>query len=478
MSKYLKNLMRLIEISDGNANGTMVVNKDGIVEYFWPGNRLSAMHIAGFTSDVVGKHVLDIYPELKEEESTVMQTLRTGKTIVGKEQTLRSKNYTVTLVTTTYPISENDTVEGAVDVARVLEIRRNGVTEGGSSLYSLDDIVTDNVKMKRMKEKVKDIAKNDSPVLIYGETGTGKELVAQSLHTESLRKNKPFFSQNCAAIPDNLLESIFFGTEKGSFTGAESRKGIFEAADGGTLFLDEINSMPPAMQAKLLKALEEKKIRRVGGKDDIRFDVRIICATNQRPEHLIETGIMREDLYYRISVVRIDIPPLRERPDDILLLSDYFIAYYNHKMMKNIQGLNHMVEQLFQSWSWPGNVRELKNTIESAFNIEKSSALTLESVQELLRKAGDENGAMKHNVQEKTAVDTTQFPNEPLSKAWLINAMEEESIDLEDVMKKCEASIISEVLGRETKLKDAANRLSMSPQKLQYRMEKLNLKKK
>lgn len=468
----MKNLMKIIEVSDGNASGTMVVNKDGIVEYYWPGYRMSGIEAPGFSREVVGKHVLDLYPELTEENSTVMETLRTGKTIVGQKQVLTWKGYTMTLVTTSYPIIEQDRVEGAVDVARILELKKDGVAEQiGEPLYSSADIVTANDDMKALKATIQNVAKGESPVLIYGETGTGKELVAQSLHTESRRAGKPFFSQNCAAIPENLLESIFFGTEKGSFTGAEFKKGIFEMADGGTLFLDEINSMAPAMQAKLLKALEEQKIRRIGGKQDFHFNVRIVCAANEDPELLVKSGALRADLYYRISVVKLVIPPLRERPEDIMLLTEHFIDYYNRKMGRNIRGLNQMARQLFASWSWPGNVRELKNTIESAFNMEQSESITLDSVQELLRKVSGQNGkGARSGSEEQMAV--------PIPAAWLSGQIGEGKIDLKRLLEECETYVISEVLKKEKTLKDAAQRLCISPQKLQYRLEKLGLREK
>lgn len=487
----MKNLMKLIEISDENTNGMMVVNKEGIVEYYWPGSRLSDAEIPGFLPGALGKRVVDLYPELTEETSTVMETLRTGKTIIGRKQTLTWEGYTITMMTTSYPILEDGRIEGAVDVARLLELKKNGAVEAAEeALYTTEDIITQNPRMEQLKKSIGQVAENDSPVMIYGETGTGKELVAQSLHSLSNRKGKPFFSQNCAAIPENLLESIFFGTEKGSFTGAESKKGIFEMADGGTLFLDEINSMTPSMQAKLLKALEEQRVRRIGGKQDLRFDVRIVCASNQDPERLVREGILRADLYYRISVVRLTIPPLRERPEDVLLLADFFIERYNRKMGKSIQGLNQMAKQLFTDWTWPGNVRELKNTIESAFNMEQSSTITLDSVQELLRKVSgsvSESGNLRTEPFSETkagAVVEPQFigasqAEGPIAPAWLSRAFADgESVDLKDILESCEAAVIREALRQETKLKDAARRLSISPQKLQYRLEHLRLRQK
>ena len=205
-------------------------------------------------------------------------------------------------------------------------------------------------------------------MLIYGETGTGKELFAQSIHYEGIRKDGPFIAQNCAAIPETLLEGILFGTEKGGFTGAIQRKGIFEQANGGTLLLDEINSMSNELQAKLLRVLQEGYIRRIGGVKDIPIDVKIIATTNEEPLESIKNGTLRKDLYYRLNVIYINIPPLRERKEDILVLSNHFIDKYNFILGKNIHGIEDEVLQCFYRHSWLGNVRELENAIEAAMN--------------------------------------------------------------------------------------------------------------
>jgi len=205
-------------------------------------------------------------------------------------------------------------------------------------------------------------------VLIYGETGTGKELFAQSIHYSGIRGNKPFIAQSCAAIPESLLESLLFGTAKGGFTGAVEREGLFEQANGGTLLFDELNSMSLSLQAKLLRVLQEGYIRRVGGTKDIPIDVRIIATTNEDPNDCIRQGTMRKDLYYRLSVINVFIPPLRERINDIEMLCNYFIKKYNKVLNKNIESISGDVINKFKEYAWPGNVRELENFIESAMN--------------------------------------------------------------------------------------------------------------
>lgn len=306
INEYLRQITRLLKINGDSMEGMMVVNRDGIIEYYKASSALEKLP-DDFGRQVRGKHLLEVYPDLSEETSTVIRTLRTGTITVGEKQVLTSGNFKLTMTKTTYPImGENGSIQGAVDIAQLLDISERGTrrpVQYGQS--ALDDIVTQNAAMEQLKRVVKEVAKNDSATLIYGEAGTGKELFAQALHLLSARKDKPFIAQNCAAIPVNLLESMFFGTEWGGFTGAESKKGLFELADGGTLFLDEINSMDTAMQAKLLKVLEEQKVRRIGGKEDIHFHVRIVCASNEVPERLIEEGRLRSDFYYRVGVVRL-----------------------------------------------------------------------------------------------------------------------------------------------------------------------------
>jgi len=228
-------------------------------------------------------------------------------------------------------------------------------------------IVTKNPAMQKILKIIKKVAPTTPSVLITGESGTGKELVANSLHHLSSRTDKPFIKVNCAALPDELLESELFGHEKGAFSGAvKERKGRFELADTGTIFLDEIGDMSLKTQAKILRAIQEQKFERVGGTRTIKTDIRLITATNKALKELIEQKMFREDLYYRLSVITIHLPPLRERKDDILPLAEYFIVHYNTIHNKKIQGLSEELRWFFLSHSWPGNVRELKNCIERA----------------------------------------------------------------------------------------------------------------
>ena len=472
MEEYLQQITRLVNLNGDAVEGMLVVNKAGIVEYYKPGGAFGKLP-EDFGRNVVGNHLLTVYTELSEENSTVMKTLRTGQITVGEKQVLTHGNFRITMVTTTYPIlNDGGEIQGAVDIAQILEVQDlKGAPPHAAAHSVLDDIVTQNEEMHRLKSMIRSIAQNDSATLIYGETGTGKELFAEALHSLSSRSGKPFLAQNCAAIPDNLLESMFFGTEKGGFTGAESKKGLFELANGGTLFLDEINSMDIAMQAKLLKALEEQTVRRIGGRENIRFDVRIVCASNEDPEVLVQEGRLRSDFYYRIGVVRLRLPPLRDRREDILPLADHYIRIYNQRMHKQILGLSQMAKDLFLRWSWPGNVRELKNTIEGALNVESSPFITLDSVRGLLEK-------LENWERQPEAAPAPAAPglSAPPTLPQVQERLRQGRVDLKELLAEYESSIITEALRQTRRLNAAAEKLSMSPQKLQYRMEKLGLK--
>jgi DNA-binding NtrC family response regulator len=240
---------------------------------------------------------------------------------------------------------------------------------------TVDTIIGECDEMTKLKNLIRKIAKSDATtVLIQGESGTGKELVAKALHYSSARADKPFMAINCAALPVTLLESELMGHEKGAFTDAKtSKKGLFELADGGTVFLDEIGDMNMSMQAKLLRMLEEKTFKRVGGVKDIKVDVRVVSATNQELVKAMNEGQFRKDLYYRLQVVPIYLPPLRERGQDVLLLARHFIHYFNQECHKNVRGISKEAEQILLSHFWPGNVRELKNVIERAMILDIDS---------------------------------------------------------------------------------------------------------
>src|SRR5512142_59226 len=231
--------------------------------------------------------------------------------------------------------------------------------------------------MQEVLHFVRKVATSEaSTILIQGESGTGKDLIAKSIHYESSRQGGPFVAINCSAIPENLMEAELFGHERGAFTDAKAmKKGLFEVADKGTLFLDEIGELSPFLQAKLLRVLEDQVIRRVGGVKDMQVDVRVIAASNRDLEKAVSEGQFRQDLYYRLAIISIFIPPLRERRDDVLPLVEFFIDHYNRKFRKNIRGISDDTRRLLMNYDWPGNVRELKNSIERAMILEDEPVL-------------------------------------------------------------------------------------------------------
>jgi DNA-binding NtrC family response regulator len=257
--------------------------------------------------------------------------------------------------------------------------------------YSFDDIIGTSPGMRAVYATIDQVADADVPVLVTGPTGTGKELVARSLHRRSARSSGPFVPVDCGAIPENLLESEFFGHERGAFTGADTaRIGLLEYADRGTLFLDELAELPLVLQAKLLRTLQERKIRRVGGRAEIDVDVRIVAATARDLEGMLERGEFRRDLYYRINVVRILLPPLAERGDDIGLLAEYFANRAAREMRRNVLGITPEAYQVLKQYAWPGNVRELQNVIRRAVALSRDDSLDVDDLpDEIIVKAGE-----------------------------------------------------------------------------------------
>ncbi|ADL08721.1 sigma-54 interaction domain-containing protein [Thermosediminibacter oceani] len=385
VEKRLKEILSyktIRKIFDALDEGIIIVDRDYNIIFY--NNTLTRFE--GLESkNVIGKKLLEVFPSLTPEESTIYQVIETGRPIFNRyQQYLNYKGMEIRTLNTTIPIVENGQVLGALEISRdvsevyalsqkVLELQQKLIGKKPRSInvglkYSFDSIVGSSKKIREIVEVLKKVAGTTSSVLIYGETGTGKELFAQSIHSESPRKNRPFIAQNCAALPETLLESLLFGTTKGSFTGAEDKPGLFEQADGGTLLLDEINCMGLSLQSKLLRVLQEGVVRRIGATFDIPVDVRIIATTNEKPSELLKSGRLRSDLFYRLSVIYVEIPPLRERPEDIEELVSFFIKKYNAKFGKDVKGVDRQVLNIFREYPWPGNVRELEHVIEGVMN--------------------------------------------------------------------------------------------------------------
>jgi len=378
--------------------GILVVDVDANVIYY----NEPVTHIAGIDpEEAVGKNILDIFPDLTQETSTFYHVLKGGKPLIDYVQTyMNYRGEQVTTLTSTMPLIKDGEIIGALELYRDLsdtsrlsqsivslqkelfkKVSDRKVQIENRAQYTFRDILGNSISIKNLVEKARKIADSSSPVLIYGETGTGKELLVQAIHNASrIRRNKPFIAQNCAALPKTLLESILFGTTSGSFTGAKDKPGLFEIANGGTLYLDEINSMDTELQAKLLRVLQDGVIRRIGGVKTEVVDVRVMASINEQPLKAVEDKLLREDLYYRLNVISLTMPPLRERKEDIPLLVQHFIRFYNEKLHTNVMGVSHEVMNLFLNYNWPGNVRELRSTIESAVNFIEGNIIEIKDL--------------------------------------------------------------------------------------------------
>lgn len=437
-------------------DGIIVTDKNGIINYY-VNFRTDIYNLR--LNQIIGKSILEIHPELKEEESTIMQVLKTGQPIYDRIEHLTTPHGDyMTNLCSTLPILENGEIVGAIDLSRGIDtdvqrkfIEMPKVSNQSDSLYHVNDIISASKKVNDLKSIISMVANTDSAIMICGETGTGKEMFAQSVHTSGARASKPFISQNCAAIPKTLLEGILFGTTKGSFTGAEDKAGLFEIANGGTLFLDEINSMDLGMQAKILKVIEEKRVRRIGSDKTISLDLKIISATNKNPLQCVKDNILREDLFYRLSTVLLDIPPLRERIVDIPLLVNFFIEQNNNRMNKNISGVTQDVMEMFLNYLWPGNVRELKNVIEGAFNVIGSSEIRKENLPPYM-------------------INNYSNQNERLISY-------SEDMSLPERLEEYEKRLIIQAIDSTSNLTRAAEKLKITKQALNYKILKFGLKR-
>jgi two-component system, NtrC family, response regulator PilR len=333
------------------------------------------------------------------------------------------------------------------------------------SSHQFSNIVGSSSAMLEVFELVDTIASTGSTVLITGESGTGKELIARAIHVRSPRSERPFVAVNCGALTETLLDSELFGHMRGAFTGADgNKKGLIEVAEKGTIFLDEIGEMSPMLQVKVLRVLQERKFRRVGGTEEVEVDIRIIAATNRDLAKMVTDGQFREDLFYRINVIPVRLPPLRERGDDVVPLAGHFVAKYAALMKKDITGISDAAMACLMAYPWPGNVRELENAMERAVALERTPSILAESLPEAVRGGGVITSA----ANSASAGSTAAAPSSPLPEA---------GFDLEQHVQHLEREYISEALRRSGGVKvKAAELLGMSFRSFRYYMKKYNLK--
>lgn len=417
--------------------------------------------------DILGKPFREVFSSIPPQESTLYRALKENQATINKQQTYRNRyGKEITTVNSTIPVEEDGQVIAAIEVSRditeikslsntILDLQKETLPvqkpkKPQIKRYQFDDIIGENKTFKEVVNLGKKAARTDASVFIYGETGTGKELFAQSIHFAGARRDNPFLAQNCAALPESLLEGILFGTEKGGFTGAVDRPGLFEQASGGTLLLDEISAMPYELQSKLLRVLQEDYIRRVGGSRDIPVDVRIIATVNEPPQELIEKGLLRKDLYYRLNVVNITIPPLRERLDDLPFLCDAFLEKHNKKYGKEVWMLSEGALKMLRNYTYPGNVRELENIIMSAVSL----------------------ADREHVLTEKQL----HLPDVELEKKGSAAGYDPSVQSLDDYLCACEEQILRRCMAEnEGNISAAARQLGIKRQTLQHKLKKYKI---
>lgn len=437
----------------------------------WLLNEAAARIDSIVTQDVLGENVASVYSMLDGSQLILPSVLQREEPIIGRRQHYKTRyGKDVKLVEDAYPMTKNGQLLGAFNVMRdlsllealhkqIIDLQDKLTPRPGdrprkksalSAHYHFEDIIYRSACMEDVIARCRQVAKTNASVMFFGETGTGKELFAQSVHNASPRKDGPFLAINCAAIPDNLLESLLFGTEKGAYTGAERRPGLLEQANGGTLLLDEINSMNITLQSKLLRVLQDGIVRRVGGMDEIQVDVRVLSNINIPPHEAIEKKLLRRDLYYRLGVVNINIPPLRERKEDIMLLARHFIGLYNSRLGKNVHDIAADTQQQFLAYDWPGNVRELQHAVEHAMSILPDDATTITSSylpEHILHLTKIRPAVQGKTTQQKPSLSST------------VHSFERNAI--------CDA-----LLETGGKISEAARMLGVSRQTLQYRMKR------
>lgn len=434
--------------------------------------------------DFEGQHLLDFY-DLDEEVSSVMTALRTRRPVIDRFDSFKAPGgRSVSSVNTAHPVflrrelmgavnfeQNQESIDAQVDILaerKKMIQARAGLPASTFSGYHFSDLIGRNHDFTVAVALAKKIASQDCHVLLVGETGTGKEIFAQSIYRASRRHKKKFVAINCAAVPDTLIESVFFGTSKGSFTGSVDKPGLLEEANGGTLFLDELNSMSLGMQSKLLRVIQENSFRRVGGARDLEVDVRFISSCNDSPSRLIENNILRKDLFYRLSTVSIEIPPLRDRLDDLDGLTTTYLARQSRHYLKNVAAIPPQIMELFQRYSWPGNIRELFNVLDYILNTMDGDTIELSNLPRPMRTLGEERGPIRGEAgsaeQASAAVDRP------------VGLYPGGCDDLDGLLRRLEREIIEGVLIQcRYNVSRAAARLNIGRQTLQYRLKKFGL---
>ena len=408
---------------------------------------ISDLQMPNMTGIELLKHVRESYPEL------IFMMITAFGTTESAVEAMKMGAYDY--ITKPFKIDEVRINIANALRSKNLEVENRTLKKELEKEYSFQNLVGNSEAMHKIYSLVKRVSDSPTNVLITGESGTGKEMVAKAIHYNGPLKDKAFVTINCGAIPENLMESEMFGHKKGSFTGAVVDKpGLFEVADGGSLFLDEVGELPLSIQVKLLRAIQERVIRRVGATEDLHVDVRIIAATNRNLEEMVADGSFRQDLFYRLNVINIRTPSLRERRDDIALLANHFLAKYNSKLTKNIAAISREAMDLLKKYDYPGNVRELENIIERTVALEAGATILPESLPPFVNTPSGRKMASSEGIE--------------------ISA--EEGIDLQKVLDQIEKELLIKAIHAAggTK-KRAAKLLGITFRSMRYRVEKFSL---
>jgi arginine utilization regulatory protein len=452
--------------------GVVIVDTTGKISFY---NETQARIDDLEPEDAIGMKIVDIY-QLNNNTSPTMRCLKTGQPIINETMVYQTRlGKVANIINNVYPLYKSGILIGAINFCKDYQLLEKTIVQdqkvpqknqkGNSARFHFSDIIGSDPEMLNAVRIAGMSSNSPSPIMIYGETGTGKELFAQSIHNHSSKRKKPFIPINCAAIPENLLEGILFGTSKGAFTGAINKSGLFEQADGGSIFLDELDSMPLTLQVKLLRVIQEKKVRRLGSLKEIDLDIKIISSVGHPPLEIIQNGTLRMDLFYRMGVVFIMLPPLRERKDELDELIRYFILEYNKTLNVQVSNVSITVLDLFRRYHWPGNVRELKHVIEASMNmVAKGTTIRLAHLPSHIF---------------SFAKKELEKPLEAKTSPAQIHANVVFSSNLVQTQAANEKQIISDALkATEGNAAKAAKNLGISPQSFHYKLKKYQLKSK
>lgn len=453
--------------------GVQIYDRNGYAVFFNQASRKISKIPSSL--DIQGKHLLDLFA-IDEDISTTMTALKTQAPVINRVDHFQtSAGITILSANTAYPLKQGKQIIGAATFEETKEIvgackksmieteealnsfKKNGPATRFSG-YTFENVIGHGKALQKAVAIAKKIAPQNSSVLLVGETGTGKEIFAQSIHRSSKRSQKKFVALNCAAIPESLIESMLFGTQKGSFTGSENRPGFFEEAQGGTLFLDELNSMSLSMQSKILRALQENSFRRVGGQKDISMDVRIISSCNKDPFQCIADHQLRKDLFYRLSTVMIELPSLSMHMEDLEELIRYHLSATAYQYVRGATALDDQVMEIFRNYSWPGNVRELFHVLDYAQNLADGDIIGIEHLPSYL---------LKENQGRKKASGESLTPEA---------AFDWQNSSLQSLMDDYESKIICQALEHfGYNITQTAQALGLKRQSLQYRIHKYGI---